>query len=73
MVNSIFRPRFTEWRALAVEVKDGGVVLPDDKILMAVIHRHGRRPAVPQIGILDDWGHWRRRAGHPRSRMTATT
>ncbi|WP_342239794.1 adenine deaminase C-terminal domain-containing protein [Inquilinus sp. OTU3971] len=59
VVNSIFRPRFTEWRDLAIEVKDGAVVLPDDRILMAVIHRHGRRPAVPQIGILDDWGHWR--------------
>ncbi|OWJ64383.1 adenine deaminase [Inquilinus limosus] len=59
MVNSIFRPRFTEWRDLAVEVRDGAVVLPDDRILMAVIHRHGRRPATPRIGILDDWGHWR--------------
>ncbi|MGO4124509.1 adenine deaminase [Inquilinus sp. YAF38] len=59
VVNSIFRPRFTEWRDLAVEVRDGAVVLPADRILMAVIHRHGRRPAVPQIGILDDWGHWR--------------
>jgi adenine deaminase len=59
VVNSIFRPRFTEWRALKVAVQDGAVVLPDDRILMAVIHRHGRRPAVPQIGILDDWGHWR--------------
>ena len=63
VVNSIFRPRFTEWRDLAVEVHDGAVVLPDDRILMAVIHRHGRRPAVPQIGILDDWGHLARRAG----------
>jgi len=59
VVNSIFRPRFTEWRDLAVEVRDGAVVLPADRILMAVIHRHGRRPAVPQIGILDDWGPWR--------------
>ena len=59
VVNSIFRPRFTEWRDLEVEVRDGAVVLPDGKILMAVVHRHGRRPAVPRIGILDDWGHWR--------------
>jgi adenine deaminase len=59
VVNSIFRPRFTEWRDLAIEVRDGAVVLPEDRILMAVIHRHDRRPAVPQIGILDDWGHWR--------------
>ncbi len=62
-----------EWRDLAVEVQDGAVVLPDDRILMAVIHRHGRRPAVPQIGILDDWGHWRAARWPPRSLTTATT
>jgi adenine deaminase len=58
-INTIFRPRFTEWRQLEASVHDGVLVLPEGKLLMAVIHRHGRRPAVPQIGVLDDWGHWR--------------
>ena len=57
-VNSIFRPRFTEWRELDVAVANGHLVLPEDKLMMAVIHRHGRRPPAPQLGILDDWGHW---------------
>jgi adenine deaminase len=57
-VNTIFRPRFTEWRQATLAVRDGVLVLPADKLMMAVIHRHGRRPAVPQLAVLDDWGCW---------------
>jgi adenine deaminase len=57
-INTIFRPRFTEWRELDVAVDNGHLVLPEDKLMMAVMHRHGRRPPAPQLGILDDWGHW---------------
>jgi adenine deaminase len=28
-------------------------------LLMAAIHRHGRKDPTPVIGILEDWGHWR--------------
>lgn len=58
-INSIFRPRFTEWRELEVGEEEGVLKLPAGKLLMAVIHRHGRRPSTPQIGVLDDWGKWR--------------
>ncbi|MEI4472822.1 adenine deaminase [Frigidibacter sp. MR17.24] len=58
-INTVFRPRFTEWRRLEVAVVDGVLDLPDDKLVMAVIHRHGRRTAVPSLGVLDDWGSWR--------------
>ena len=35
------------------------VVLPDDAIIMAMIHRHGRAPAAPVLGILRGWSTWR--------------
>lgn len=57
-INTVFRPRFTEWRRLEVAVRDGVLELPQDKLVMAVIHRHGRRTAVPSLGVLDDWGSW---------------
>ncbi len=34
-------------------------MLPDDATLMAVIHRHGRAPAAPRIGVLRGWSTWR--------------
>jgi len=57
-VNTVFRPRFTELRVQDLPVTDGAVVLPDDKLMMAVIHRHGRREPVPSLGVLDGWGSW---------------
>lgn len=57
-VNTVFRPRFTELRQRRVPVRDGAVVLPDDLLMMAVIHRHGRRKATPSLGVLEDWGRW---------------
>lgn len=57
-INTVFRPRFTEWRKLEVPVVDGVLDLPADKLVMAVVHRHGRREAVPSLGVLDDWGSW---------------
>ncbi|WP_315928719.1 adenine deaminase [Mesorhizobium sp. SP-1A] len=57
-VNTVMSPRFTRWAEAEVEVRDGRLVLPEGKLFMAVIHRHGRRPATPVVGILDDWGQW---------------
>lgn len=58
-VRTIVKPRFTEWGEAEVAVENGAVVLPDDAIVMAAIHRHGRRSAVPQLAILEDWSRWR--------------
>jgi adenine deaminase len=58
-LRTVAKPRFTEWRETAAEVRDGDVVLPDDAIMMAVIHRHGRASATPVLGILQDWSKWR--------------
>jgi adenine deaminase len=58
-LRTVAKPRFTEWGEAVAEVRDGAVVLPDDAILMAVIHRHGHAPAVPVLGILQGWSTWR--------------
>ncbi|MDK4706276.1 adenine deaminase C-terminal domain-containing protein [Rhizobium sp. CNPSo 4062] len=58
-VNTVVSPRFTKWGQAVVKVEDGKPVLPDHMLLMAVIHRHGRKEPTPVIGILEDWGHWR--------------
>ncbi|MBB3568872.1 adenine deaminase C-terminal domain-containing protein [Rhizobium sp. BK491] len=58
-VNTVVSPRFTKWGEADVKVEDGKLILPDHMLLMAVIHRHGRKEPTPVIGILEDWGHWR--------------
>ncbi|SCB30536.1 adenine deaminase [Rhizobium hainanense] len=58
-VNTVVSPRFTKWGEAVVKVDGGKLVLPDNTLLMAVIHRHGRKDPTPVIGILEDWGHWR--------------
>lgn len=58
-VNTVVSPRFTKWGEATVKVEDDKLVLPDNMLLMAVIHRHGRKDPSPVIGILEDWGHWR--------------
>jgi adenine deaminase len=57
-LRTVVKPRFTEWGEEVAEVRDGAVVLPDDAILMAVIHRHGKAPAVPVLGVLQGWSTW---------------
>jgi adenine deaminase len=52
-------PRFTEWGEAEVPVLDGVAQLPEDGILMAVIHRHGQAPAIPVLGVLQGWSRWR--------------
>ncbi len=58
-VNTVVSPRFTKWGEAVVGTDAGKLVLPDNMLLMAVIHRHGRKDPSPVIGILEDWGHWR--------------
>ena len=55
----IDRPRFTEWAEREVPVQGGRLALPPDLTRIAVIHRHGRAPAVPRVGFLGSWGEWR--------------
>jgi adenine deaminase len=58
-LRTVAKPRFTEWGEAVAEVRDGAVMLPDDAILMAVIHRHGNAPAAPVLGVLQGWSNWR--------------
>ena len=58
-LRTVRKPRFTEWGEVIATVRDGVVELPADAILMAVIHRHGRAPAVPVLGVLQEWSSWR--------------
>jgi adenine deaminase len=58
-LRTVHRPRSTEWGEVAVAARGGAAVLPDDAILMAVIHRHGLAPATPVLGVLTGWGAWR--------------
>ncbi|WP_425329942.1 adenine deaminase [Terrirubrum flagellatum] len=58
-LRTIFRPRFTEWREAIVPISGGVAQLPDDGIMMAVIHRHGKASPTPALGVLQDWSAWR--------------
>jgi len=48
----------TAWDEGDVLVRDTVVEIPPELLLQAVVHRHGRSPATPVIGVLSDWGHW---------------
>ncbi len=58
-VRTVAKPRFTEWAEANVPVRNGIAELPPDAIMMAVVHRHGRAPATPVLGVLQQWGTWR--------------
>ena len=58
-LRTVNKPRFTKWGEVVADLRDGDVVLPDDAILMAVIHRHGKAPAIPVLGVLQGWSTWR--------------
>ncbi len=58
-LRTVAKPRFTEWGEAVAEVRDGAVMLPDDALLMAVIYRHGKAPAIPVLGVLQGWTTWR--------------
>jgi adenine deaminase len=46
----------TTWVETEVEVFDGDVVVPPGHLLQAVVHRHGRIDARPQLGLATGWG-----------------
>jgi adenine deaminase len=57
-LRTVAKPRFTEWGEVAAVVRDGAAELPAGTLMMAVIHRHGRAPATPVLGVLEGWGDW---------------
>jgi adenine deaminase len=57
-LRTVDQPRFTRWGEAAARVENGAVVLPENALWMAVIHRHGLAPATPVMGVLRGWGNW---------------
>ena len=51
-------PVMSVWDEAEVAVRDSIVKIPSDLLLQAVVHRHGRAPATPVIGVLSNWGRW---------------
>lgn len=58
-LRTVNKPRFTEWAEVPATVANGVMRLPEETIMMAVIHRHGRAPAAPVLGVLQGWSRWR--------------
>lgn len=58
LVNTVRRPRFTEWGQARLPVRDDRVMVPPEMLRMAVIHRHGRADPRPVVGLLEEWGRW---------------
>ena len=58
-LRTVDQPRFTRWGKAQAPIVDGHVVLAEDAIFMAVVHRHGHAPATPVMGVLRGWGKWR--------------
>jgi adenine deaminase len=58
-LRTVDQPRFTRWGEVEAVVENGAVVLPEDCLWMAVVHRHGLAPATPVMGVLRGWGRWR--------------
>ena len=46
----------TQWAEVEVEVVLGEVLVPPGHIIQAVVHRHGRIPARPQLALARGWG-----------------
>ena len=57
-IATIDQPRFTAWGEVEAEVAGGHVVLPEDCIHFAVLHRHGQADPAPRMGFLRGWGTW---------------
>lgn len=55
-LRKIVGARFGRLGVLETEVRNGVATLPEGHVLITVIHRHGRIPAVPQTTIIEGWG-----------------
>jgi len=58
-VATIDRPRFTRWGQADAVVENGFVVPPQESVLIAVTHRHGRVDSRTRLGFLTGWGKWK--------------
>lgn len=58
-VATIDRPRFTRWGQVDAAVENGFVVPPQESVLIAVTHRHGRVDSRTRLGFLTGWGKWK--------------
>jgi adenine deaminase len=58
-VRTIDNPLFTSWGTATVQVGGGALELADGLLLHAAVHRYGRAPAIPTLGLLSGWGPWR--------------
>jgi adenine deaminase len=58
-IATIDKPRFTSWGQAEAAVENGYVVPPEDTVLIAVTHRHGRVDSRTRLGFLRGWGKWR--------------
>lgn len=58
-LRAISGARFTRLVEAEVEVSAGRAAVPPGFSVLAAIHRHGRRPAVPAVALIHDWGEWR--------------
>ncbi len=58
-IATIDRPRFTSWGQADAAVENGFVVPPQDTVLIAVTHRHGRVDSRTRLGFLTGWGKWK--------------
>jgi adenine deaminase len=58
-VRTLVGVRFPEPGVADVELVEGRLSLvPPGHLLQAVVHRYGRTPGVPQLGLLAGWGQW---------------
>lgn len=58
-LRAISGARFTSWREVEVEVRDGHALPPQGHSVLVSVHRHGRAPALPQAALIHDWGEFR--------------
>lgn len=56
-LDTVDRPRFTEWGSVEAEVRDGFAVLPEGCVLMAVANRY-KAGSKPKVAMLREWGRW---------------
>ncbi len=57
-IRLVSAPIMTSWDEGEVTVRNGVAEVPPEYLLQAVVHRHGRGPATPVIGVLSKWGRW---------------
>ncbi len=55
-LRKIIGNRFPRWGEAEVEVREAHAIPPPGHAVLAIIHRHGKAPALPQLCLTDGWG-----------------